>query len=146
MPMPIKIAKEFHWEMAHRLPLHKGGCENLHGHSYRLWIELEGSTTDQGMVMDYADLKKIAKPMVDELDHCFICSSDDEIMQEFLKRQPFKTVYVDFPTTAENLAKYFLERLKLQLSHVRSIRRLKIRVCETASSYAEIECELPSHE
>ena len=30
----MKIAKEFRWEMGHRLPEHFGLCKNIHGHCH----------------------------------------------------------------------------------------------------------------
>jgi len=38
----MKIAKEFKWEMGHRLPEHFGQCKNIHGHSYKMLVEFEG--------------------------------------------------------------------------------------------------------
>ena len=38
----MKIAKEFRWEMGHRLPEHFGLCKNIHGHSYKMIVEFEG--------------------------------------------------------------------------------------------------------
>ena len=56
----MKIAKEFRWEMGHRLLEHKGKCYNLHGHSYKLLVEFGGEVEPNGMVMDYFDVKKIS--------------------------------------------------------------------------------------
>ena len=57
----MKIGKEFRWEMGHRLPLHTRGCQNIHGHSYKLIVEIEGEPGANGMVADYTDLKQIVK-------------------------------------------------------------------------------------
>ena len=38
----MKVAKEFKWEMGHRLPEHFGNCKNIHGHSYKMIAEFEG--------------------------------------------------------------------------------------------------------
>ena len=52
----MRISKEFRWEMGHRLQLHKGLCKNLHGHSYKMEVELTGDVLENGMVLDYYDL------------------------------------------------------------------------------------------
>ena len=61
----LKIAKEFSFDIAHMLDGHDGKCKNLHGHTYRLQVEVGGplhaSGPKAGMVMDYADLKDIVK-------------------------------------------------------------------------------------
>ena len=139
---PVKIAKTFHWEMAHRLPYHTGGCQNLHGHGYRMEVELTGSTMENGMVLDYGDLKGVVEPLVRELDHGFMCSSEDKIMIDFLKQTDFKVIHVPFYTTAENIAAYFMEQIRTRFSNTSNLARLTIRVYETRSTYAEVACEL----
>jgi 6-pyruvoyltetrahydropterin/6-carboxytetrahydropterin synthase len=138
----VKIAKEFHWEMAHRLAYHQGGCQNLHGHSYRLHVEIEGTPMENGMVMDYADLKLMVEPLVKELDHGFLCSQDDDVMKKFLANTSFKVVYVDFFTTAENIATYFGHRIKEKLKAFTNVSSFKVRISETRSTYAEIRIPL----
>ena len=137
MENTIKIAKEFHWEMAHRLPYHRAGCQNIHGHSYRMFVEIEGIPGDNGMLMDYGDMKALVKPLVDELDHAFLCSNSDEVMKPFLESSKLKAVYVDFFTTAENLSFYFAKKIKEKLVPYKNITALKVRIQETTSSYAE---------
>ena len=69
----MKIAKEFRWEMGHRLPKHDGACRNVHGHSYRMVVEVEGEIDPgTGMVMDFADIKMAFKPILDRLDHYYL--------------------------------------------------------------------------
>lgn len=138
----VKIAKEFRWEMAHRLPYHQGGCQNLHGHSYRLTVEVEGIPDKTGMVMDYADLKTIVKPLIDDLDHGFMCSSDDALMRSFLTTTAFKVCHVDFYSTAENIALYFAGRIKPLLTRFPNVKNLKVRVNETRTTYAEVSFPL----
>lgn len=73
----MKIAKEFNWEMGHRLPFHKGKCINLHGHSYRLILEVEGELDANGMLIDFYDMKTIINPLIEELDHAVIVYKED---------------------------------------------------------------------
>ena len=123
--------------MAHRLPYHRAGCQNIHGHSYRMFVEIEGIPGDNGMLMDYGDMKALVKPLVDELDHAFLCSNSDEVMKPFLESSKLKAVYVDFFTTAENLSFYFIKKIKEKLVPYKNITALKVRIQETTSSYAE---------
>ncbi len=142
MEKTVKIAKEFRWEMAHRLPFHRGGCQNIHGHSYRAVVEIEGMTDAQGMVMDYSELKRIVKPLIMEFDHAFMCSPDDLIMKNFLSTTNFKVVHVNFLTTAENLSKHLAHRISLELRSYSNLQSLKISVFETQSTYAQTEMSL----
>jgi 6-pyruvoyltetrahydropterin/6-carboxytetrahydropterin synthase len=136
--MLTKISKDFRWEMAHRLPKHSGGCRNVHGHSYRMWVELAGEPDEQGMVLDYFTLKEIIDPLVAEIDHAFLCDRSDKLIVEFLKSSDLKAVYVDFPTTAEHIAKWFFERLVTLFSPMKHLHELRVRIQETERTYAEV--------
>ena len=136
--MLTKIAKDFRWEMAHRLPLHEGGCRNVHGHSYRMWIEIAGEPDASGMVLDYFELTRIVDPMVAEIDHAFLCDRSDTLIVEFLKQSGLKAVYIDFPSTAENIARWFFERLAITFSSMKHLRELRVRIQETERTYAEV--------
>ena len=107
----MKIAKEFTWEMGHRLPEHFGPCTNIHGHSYKMIVEFEGELNELGMVIDFYDVEKIIDPIVDELDHAFMVKEDDEITIEFLNKLNSKKVVVDFVATAENICKYISDKI-----------------------------------
>ena len=134
----MKIAKEFTWEMGHRLPFHSGKCKNLHGHSYKCIVELTGGPDKNGMVMDYYDLKKIVEPILDDLDHAFMVCKKDTEMIEVLEKLNSRKVVVDFETTAENICVYLLNKIK-SAKLPQNINSLKVRVLETENSYAEDE-------
>ncbi len=134
----LTISKEFRWEMGHRLPFHSGHCRNLHGHSYRLRVAIEGTPDANGMVMDFYDLAAVVEPIVAMLDHAFLCDSGDQIMERFFRDHPdFKVVYVPFTTTVENICHWIAEHLAQQLRRYQHVRRLHVRLYETATAYAE---------
>jgi 6-pyruvoyltetrahydropterin/6-carboxytetrahydropterin synthase len=137
----MKIAKEFRWEMGHRLSFHKGKCRNLHGHSYKLWIELDGKEDSNGLLMDYYDLAKLVSPVLEKIDHCFMVSSKDTNLIEALKKLDSKTVIVDFESTAENICKYILNEIKLS-NLPTNVKSVKAKVYETDDAYAEDEIEV----
>ncbi len=132
------IGKEFHWEMGHRLPFHEGGCRNVHGHSYQMRVELEGLADENGMVVDYFDVKSIVQPIVDKLDHSFLCDINDEPMVAFFKEHPMKVNYVDFPSTAENLAKHVLDSIAPLFGDYSNLHRITVRLQETERTFAEV--------
>lgn len=66
------LYKEFTFDSAHFLPNVPDGhkCKNIHGHTYRLRVWLKGKPDPQfGWIIDFAELKKIIKPVVAQLDH-----------------------------------------------------------------------------
>ena len=128
--------------MAHRLPFHDGGCRNIHGHSYSMTVEISGEPDANGMVMDYFDLGGICEPMIKEIDHSFLCDNTDEEVKAFLVKTGYKAVFVDFPTTAENIAAWFYERFANLLMPLKNLRTLRVVVSETERTTAEVEGEL----
>ncbi len=136
--MLTTISKDFRWEMGHRLPDHEGACRNIHGHSYRMWVELTGEPDQTGMVLDYFVLKQLVDPLVAELDHAFLCHDTDSLMVNFLKVSDLKAVYVPFATTAEHIAAWFFERLSLLFARMKHLQELRVRIQETERTSAEV--------
>lgn len=132
----MKIAKEFRWEMGHRLSFHKGKCINLHGHSYKLLVEFGGDVDSDGMMMDYFDVKKIISPIVEKLDHAFMVYEKDTLLIESLKSLNSNFVLVPYQPTAENICRYFLDEIK-SAGMPQNIKAVKVKIFETESTYAE---------
>lgn len=132
----MKIAKEFRWEMGHRLPEHFGLCKNIHGHSYKMIAEFEGELDSNQMVIDYYDVEKIINPVIEKLDHSFMVNKDDKIVLEFLEKMNSKKVVVGFNSTVENICTYLLSEVK-KCSLPSNISSVKVRVYETQFDYAE---------
>ena len=132
----MKIAKEYKWEMGHRLTFHKGGCENLHGHSYKMLVEISGDKDENGMLLDYFDLDKMINPLTGELDHGFIVYNEDIVLIEFMRKINSKMTVVPFQPTAENLCGYLIDKIKKQ-KLPSNIKTLRVRVSETEDVFAE---------
>ena len=137
----MKIAKEFRWEMGHRLPEHFGLCKNIHGHSYKMIVEFEGELDKNQMVIDYYDVEKIINPVIEKLDHAFMVNVNDKIVLEFLEKMNSKKILVDFNSTAENICAYLLSEIK-KTNLPSNISSVKVRVYETQFDYAEEQIDL----
>ena len=60
----ITVQKEyFNFAAAHFLIFPDGSKERLHGHNYRVYVEIEGELSEHGLVIDF----KLVKPVVKEL-------------------------------------------------------------------------------
>lgn len=128
--------------MAHALYGYDGACKNVHGHSYLLAVTVKGTPikdpkhVKNGMIMDFTDLKKIVKPIVDELDHATILNADSphkEMAQENLLFE--KLVLVNYQPTCENMLIDIATRIKAQLPTHIQLHHLFLQ--ETPTSYAE---------
>lgn len=137
----MKIAKEFRWEMGHRLPEHFGLCKNIHGHSYKMLVEFEGELDKNAMVIDYYDVEKIVNPLIEKLDHAFMVNKNDKMVLEFLEKISSKKVVVDFHATAENICLYLLKEIS-KTNLPANISEIKVRVYETSLDYAEEKLKL----
>ena len=132
----MKIAKEFRWEMGHRLPDHFGLCKNIHGHSYKMLVEFDGELNEQGMIIDYYDVEKTINPIIEKLDHAFMVNNDDKNVLDFLQKINSKKIIVDFQPTAENICLYMLNEIE-KTSLPANVNKINVRVYETSHDYAE---------
>ena len=87
------VTRSFRFEAAHQLPWHDGACRNLHGHSYRLEVTVEGPIGEQGMVIDFADLKAaVNAKVIDRYDHRYLNDLLDNPTAELLATEIWKAV------------------------------------------------------
>jgi len=128
--------------MAHRLLGSEGGCRNMHGHSYRMMIEVWGDMDENDMIIDFNDVSEIVRPLVNELDHSFLCDENDLEVITFLQAQEMKHTVVPFKTTVENLCKHFAENLQPMLSKHANLHGFLVRIYETARNSACLEVDL----
>lgn len=67
------VFKDFTFAAAHRIRGHTGGCQNLHGHNYRVRVHVAAERLDAlGMVIDFADLKRVLTEVLGPFDHRLI--------------------------------------------------------------------------
>ncbi|MDT3382401.1 6-carboxytetrahydropterin synthase QueD [Labrys portucalensis] len=116
----MKITQAFTFEAAHRLPnvpqTHR--CHRMHGHSYRVELQLEGPVDPHtGFVVDFFDVEAAFGPLLQRLDH--YCLNEIEGLEN---------------PTAENIAIWIWDRIKPLLPLVASVR-----VYETPQCWAEYE-------
>jgi 6-pyruvoyltetrahydropterin/6-carboxytetrahydropterin synthase len=135
----MKISKQYHWEMGHRLPFHKGLCKNIHGHSYKMNVEITGGLDKNGMVIDFFDLNRIVKPIIEKYDHAFLCWKGDKKVLEFLTKNKMKKVVVEYHSTVENICSDFLDKITNELLDIKGhkFEELTVKIYESPNSYAE---------
>lgn len=138
----MQVIKTVKFEMAHRLSNYKGLCKNVHGHSYKVDIILEGETLNKsGMVLDFSEIKTLWQPLNDKLDHSIMlenCAENQQLIN-LLNTLGMRVNVVDYNPTAENMAKYFYTYLTTELSSLykNEVKVKAIRVHETDTSFAE---------
>lgn len=112
------LKTEQSFDSAHFLADYDGKCRNIHGHEWRVEIEVRRESLDNGgqtrdMLFDFGLLKKDLKKETDALDHCFIIEKGSlrRSTIEALREERFNIVEFPFRPTAERLAKYFYDRM-----------------------------------
>lgn len=107
------------FDSAHFLKDYEGKCANIHGHRWRVVIEvasekLQSEGNNRGMIIDFSDLKKDLKSITENLDHCLIIEKNSlkKNTYDALCDENFKIIEVDFRPTAENFAKFFYDSMK----------------------------------
>ena len=103
-------------------------CERIHGHNYRVAVEVEGDLDENSYVFDFIALRDQAKAIVDELDHRMLLPAGSQMIRleddgPSNVRARYKDRFWSFPrdecailplpnTTAEMLADYIAGRLR----------------------------------
>jgi len=147
----IEISKEyFKFSAAHFLIFPDGSSERLHGHNYRVRIEIEARLTQHGLVLDFKQVKPVVRELVDELDeHWLVPGEHPELRHTRREDGVTEVVYRDLRysapsgdvivlpinnTSSENLAAWvgreLSRRLRTRFADV-EIGRLRVSVEET---------------
>lgn len=117
-----EVCVEKTFAAGHALRHYHGKCENVHGHNYKVQITVEGETLDAtGLLIDFLDLKRVTNEVIEYLDHRFINDL-----------APFDEIN----PSAENIAKFFYDRLSDGLNGNTPTRIASVRIWETDTSSA----------
>ncbi|GIP33932.1 6-carboxytetrahydropterin synthase QueD [Paenibacillus sp. J2TS4] len=121
----VLVSKEFTFDSAHHLHCYEGKCKNMHGHTYKLQVVMKGKVDERGLVIDFADIKRITKErVVDRLDHQYL-----------------NEVLPPMNTTAENMIVWMYEQIHeglVQEGLHPAVQLEELRLWETPTSYAAI--------
>lgn len=122
----LKVQDAF--SSAHFLRNYQGACENLHGHNWKVELVVEGIHLNEiEILIDFKELKKILKEVLEELDHRLIND-----LPYFQSRNP----------SSENLARYIFEKVKEKIKEFPNVKVKEVSVYETekaSASYLEGE-------
>lgn len=112
------LKSEQSFDSAHFLADYNGKCRNLHGHRWRVVIEIKSPSLEtkgqlSGMVVDFSELKKDIKEETDYFDHALIVEKGTlkKAALEALNEGGFRFIEVDFRPTAEEFSRYFYKKM-----------------------------------
>jgi 6-pyruvoyltetrahydropterin/6-carboxytetrahydropterin synthase len=79
--LTASITVKHNAEAAHRLPFLGGKCQNLHGHSWWFDITVTGEADDNGVLIEFATLKRALRGWIDDhLDHGTMLGAADPLV------------------------------------------------------------------
>jgi 6-pyruvoyltetrahydropterin/6-carboxytetrahydropterin synthase len=89
---------ELSFDAAHSLPLLPVGhkCHALHGHSYRVVVELSGELNNFGFVADYGEVKKYLRGILAHLDHKHLNTVFENPTTEAISEYIFRGMEAEF--------------------------------------------------
>lgn len=118
----FRLKVQDHFSSAHYLRNYQGACENLHGHNWKVELVVEGETlNDIEILIDFKELKKMLKEVLEELDHRLINE-----LPYFQEKNP----------SSENIAQYIYLRVREKLQDFPKIRVKEVTVFETEKASA----------
>jgi 6-pyruvoyltetrahydropterin/6-carboxytetrahydropterin synthase len=98
-----ELMVETSFSSAHQLRGYKGECEKLHGHSWKVQVNVVAERLNEiDMAIDFHEMKAIVDEVISPLDHSFL----NEIFP-FTEKNP----------SSENIAKWIYDSLKKRLEN-----------------------------
>jgi len=117
----FELSVEVSFSAAHQLRGYKGKCENMHGHNWKVQISvMSEDLNDIDLVLDFHDLKRMAREVIAPLDHAFL----NDIFP-FTEKNP----------SSENMAKWIFDSMKKKISD-NAIRVSAVTVWESDTASA----------
>jgi len=133
----FELVRLLEFDAGHRLVRHRGKCQALHGHRYKVEVVFKAEELDGvGRVIDFGLVKEqIGTWLEENFDHNMILSHDDplllniEIRAACKKGIPFAFPY---PPSAENIARYIGEKVIPKVVDMRSeLSLVEVGIWET---------------
>lgn len=148
--MPYRICKTIDIENGHMLSKHPDKCQFPHGHTRKVEFVLEADDLDENeMVCDFKIVKQAVEDYLDTLDHAMCMNTDDPAYAEFKERYGERVIgFESQDPTTEVMAKVIHDTFNQNLADYAArpdkrypfrskVRVIKVRVWETATSWAE---------
>lgn len=135
----LNCTRRLEFDAAHRVKRHESKCKNLHGHRYVVEITVSAPELDAlGRVVDFGVMKEKLGSWIDEhWDHQTILWEEDRTLGNAIAGETTQPIYyLPYNPTAENMAKYLLEKICPTLFSA-PLKVERIKLWETPNCSAE---------
>ena len=153
----VRVTKDYLvFSSGHFITFDGDHCERIHGHNYRVAVEVEGELDENHYVFDFIALRDLTRALVDELDHRMLLPGESPLItlhddgDNWTAR--YKSRRWSFPkdecvvlpvanTTSELLATYLGARLRdaIAARNLPVPPRMRVSVEECFGQSAEVE-------
>ncbi len=126
----------------HRVLGHEGPCGQFHGHNYVVFFHAAAEALDDlGMVVDFNVLKvRLGGWIQQHWDHGFICHHRDEAARQALAAISGQKLFLlEANPTAENMARYLLEKVGPQQLGGTGVQLVRVILWETENCHVEVD-------
>src|ERR1044071_6855803 len=90
----VRLAKEHHvFSAAHFITFGGNVCERLHGHNYRVAIEIWGPLDENQYVIDFIALRDELKTITDTLDHRMLLPASHPLIRVEAREHEVKATF-----------------------------------------------------
>lgn len=135
-------------------------CESLHGHNYRVGVEMVGPIDEKtGFMVDFGIVKNLLKEILSHLDHLILVPTDNPLINVEKQNEQVSikfgektyilplsgVVLLPIPNaTAEMLAKYILDKLIEELRKIKidNLELIEVEVEENFGQSAKCSVEI----
>jgi 6-pyruvoyltetrahydropterin/6-carboxytetrahydropterin synthase len=142
----VRLEKEQHvFSAAHFITFNGDVCERLHGHNYRVAVEVDGALDENQYVIDFIALRDELKTITDELDHHVLLPTTHPLIHVQASEREVEATFTPdgrrwiFPrgdcillpvsnTTAELLAHYIGQRLLAAIQRRTGVKPSRLQV------------------
>ena len=141
------VTKTFEFEASHKLMLsYKSPCSRIHGHSYKVEVTIKDKKlNEEGMIIDFTELKVIKEWVMENWDHALIMSKFDPDLGTFKDLERTREIIklaeiAEENVTAEVMAQVLTNKTAECLEGKRHRgAMIEVAVWETSSNKATFE-------
>jgi len=157
----VRVTKDhLVFSAAHFITFNGNICERLHGHNWRVAVEVAGPLDENHYVFDFIALRDATQKLVNDLDHHVLLPTQHEAIHVIANEREVTATFAErrwvFPredcillpvanTTAELIARWLAHQLK-EVFHQhpggKSLESLRVEVEENFGQWAMCEISL----
>ena len=139
----LTLTRIFTFDTAHALENYPGKCRHIHGHTYTLFVTIEGPVLTEnghpyeGMIMDFSDIKKwVQEAVLIKFDHFLLLRKGSELSK--IEYPEWDHIYLtSYQPSCENILMDISGKLLATIPD--GIRLSRVKLHETPTAFAEVE-------